>query len=409
MIGVIRGGLEVWYCAFNRNGHEQTGMRNDLRSLVLALAISFSALTAPAPAQTQVQTRAPAPAAAPATTVTTIARGLEHPWAVAFLPDGRFLVTERPGRMRVIEADGTVGAPVSGVPTVFASGQGGLLDVVLSPDFVRDRTIFFTFAEPRGAGTSTTSVARATLAANGNRLDGVRVLFRQHPQASGGLHFGSRIAIARDGHLFVVLGERYQMRLAQDVSTHYGKVIRITRDGGIPEGNATNLGVAAQKEIWSLGHRNMQSAAIHPVTGKLWTVEHGARGGDEINIPEAGKNYGWPVITYGIDYSGAKIGEGTAKAGMEQPIYYWDPSIAPSGMAFYTSDAVPAWKGNLFVGALAGRHLSRLVLEGERVVAEQRLLTDLGERIRDVRAGADGALYLVTDAADGRLLRVTAR
>jgi aldose sugar dehydrogenase len=374
-------------------------------------ACAAALVSIPTLAGAQVQTRAPAPAAtvSPQTTVTTIARGLEHPWAVALLPDGRFLVTERPGRMRIIEANGTLGAPLSGVPNVFASGQGGLLDVVLSADFVRDRTIFFTFAEPRGVGTSTTSVARATLPANGNRLDGVRVLFRQHPGASGGLHFGSRIAIARDGNLFVALGERYQMRFSQDVTTHYGKVVRITPDGRVPDGNATTLGASAQKEIWSLGHRNVQAAAIHPGTGKLWTVEHGARGGDEINVPEVGKNYGWPVITYGIDYSGTKIGEGRAKDGMEQPIYYWDPSIAPSGMAFYTSDAVPAWKGNLFVGALAGRHMTRIVLDGEKIVAEQRLLTDLGERIRDVRAGSDGALYLVTDSGDGRLLKVTAK
>ena len=357
------------------------------------------------------QTRAPEPKDKSPVKVETVARGLVHPWALQFLPDGRMLVTERPGRLRLVTREGRLSQPIAGVPAVFATGQGGLLDVALDPSFATSGTLYLSYAEPRGAGTAGTTVARAKLVATsgGGRLDEAKVIFRQQPQTSGGLHFGSRIAIARDGNLFVTLGERYQRDRAQDLTAHYGKVVRITPDGGVPKDNPVRAGKDMQPEIWSHGHRNPQSAAIHPVTGKLWTVEHGARGGDEINIPQAGKNYGWPVITYGIDYSGTKIGEGTRKEGLEQPIYYWDPSIAPSGMAFYTGDLMPAWKGNLFVGALAGQHLARLVLDGETVVAEERLLEREGERIRDVRQGPDGALYLLTDHPEGRILRVTAQ
>ena len=368
------------------------------------------ALMAPGLALAQ-QTRAPEPAQKSRVKVETVARGLVHPWALQFLPDGRMLVTERPGRLRLVTREGRISPAITGVPPVFANGQGGLLDVALDPSFATSGTIYLSYAEPRGAGTAGTSVARAKLVTSGDggRLDDAKVIFRQQPQTSGGLHFGSRIAIARDGNLFVTLGERYQRDKAQDLTVHYGKVVRITPDGGVPKDNPVRAGRDIQPEIWSHGHRNPQSAAIHPVTGKLWTVEHGARGGDEINIPQAGKNYGWPVITYGIDYTGTKIGEGTRKDGLEQPIYYWDPSIAPSGMAFYTGDLMPAWKGNLFVGALAGQHLARLVLDGERVVAEERLLATEGERIRDVRQGPDGALYALTDHPEGRILRITAQ
>jgi aldose sugar dehydrogenase len=334
-----------------------------------------------------------------------------HPWGLQFLPDGRMLVTERPGRLRIVGRDGVLSEPIANVPIVFGTGQGGLLDVALDPAFAETGVIYFTFAEPRGAGTAGTSVARAKLVSSrtGARLDDVSVIFRQQPQTSGGLHFGSRIAIARDGNLFVALGERYQRDRAQDLTTHYGKVVRIGPNGGAAKANPVLAGKDVQPELWSYGHRNPQSAAIHPVTGNLWMVEHGARGGDEINIPQAGKNYGWPIITYGRDYTGARIGDGTAKDGLEQPIYYWDPSIAPSGMAFYTGDLMPKWKGNLFVGALAGQHLARLVLDGEKVVGEEKLLIDEGERIRDVRQGPDGALYLLTDHPEGRVLRVTGR
>jgi glucose/arabinose dehydrogenase len=371
----------------------------------VALFGALLALASPAAAE---QTRAPAHRTKQAIKVETFARGLEHPWGIAFLPDGRALVTERPGRLRLIGRDGRVSAPLMGVPAVAASGQGGLLDVALSPDFASSKAIFMSYAEPRETGGSATSVARARLEPEGDsgRLDDVKVILRQQPATSGSMHFGSRLAFARDGNLFVTLGERANRDKAQDLGTHYGKVVRIRPDGAVPPDNPFVGKAGAQPEIWSYGHRNPQSAAIHPATGKLWTVEHAARGGDEVNIPLAGKNYGWPVITYGRDYSGAKIGEGTAKAGMEQPVYYWDPSIAPSGMAFYAGNLFPEWKGNLFVGALRGAALHRLVLDGESVVGEEVLLGDIGERIRDVRSGPDGALWLLTDSGNGRVLRL---
>jgi aldose sugar dehydrogenase len=375
---------------------------------VAALTIVAGTLAASQPAATQI-TNAPAQKTKQAVKVEAFASGLVHPWGLAFLPDGRLLVTERPGRMRVVAKDGKLSPTLQGVPPVLAAGQGGLLDVALSPDFASSRLIYFSYSEPRSAGLNGTSVARAklTLDADGGRLDGLEVIFRQEPAAGGAMHFGSRLAFARDGNLFVTLGERSHSKdRAQDLRTHFGKVVRIRPDGSVPPDNPFVNKSDARPEIWSYGHRNPQSAAINPASGKLWTVEHGARGGDEVNIPQAGKNYGWPVITYGRDYTYLPIGEGTAKAGMEQPIYYWDPSIAPSGMAFYTGNLFPEWKGNLFVGALAGRALHRLVLDGERVVGEEALLRDLGERIRDVRSGPDGALWLLTDNPQGRILRV---
>jgi aldose sugar dehydrogenase len=337
----------------------------------------------------------------------TFAKGLEHPWGLAFLPDGRLLVTERPGRMRLIGKDGRLSQPLEGVPAVVARGQGGLLGIALSPDFQSSGLVFFSYAEPREAGKNGTTVARAELVvgADGGRLENVQVIFRQEPAYASNNHFGSRIVFARDGSLFVTLGERFAARdQAQVPSNHLGKLVRIMPDGSPYSGNPKRDGW--RPEIWSIGHRNVQAAALHPGTGKLWTIEHGARGGDEVNIPEAGKNYGWPVISYGRNYDLTKIGIGTQKEGMEQPVYYWDPSIAPSGAAFYTGDVFPEWKGNLFVGALAGQALHRLVLEGEKVVGEEALLTDLRERIRDVRMGPDGALWLLTDNPDGRVLRV---
>jgi aldose sugar dehydrogenase len=340
--------------------------------------------------------------------IETYAKGLAYPWGMAFLPDGRLLVTERPGRMRLVAKDGRLSPPLKNVPPVFSTRQGGLLDVALSPDFESSRLILISYSEPRGGGGSATSVARAKLEIDGDgaRLEDVKVIFRQQPASGGPMHFGSRLAFARDGNLFVTLGERFQREKAQDLGTHYGKVVRIRPDGSVPADNPFVGKAGAKPEIWSYGHRNVQAGAIHPATGKLWTVEHGARGGDEVNIPLAGRNYGWPVITYGMDYSGAKIGVGTAKAGMEQPVYYWDPSIAPSGMAFYTGNLFPEWKGNMLVGALRGQALHRLVLDGEKVVGEEVLLRDLGERIRDVRSGPDGALWLLTDSPDGRVLRL---
>jgi len=335
--------------------------------------------------------------------VVTMAQGLDHPWGLAFLPDGRLLVTERAGRMRIIERDGKVGTPLANVPAVVAQGQGGLLDVLLDRQFATNRTLYVSYSEP-GEGGAGTSVARARLGAAG--LEDLRVIFRQSPKVRGGLHFGSRIVQARDGNLFVTLGERYQRDRAQELGNHLGKLVRIRPDGQVPPDNPFVGRAGALPEIWSYGHRNVQGAALHPGTGDLWTVEHGAQGGDEINRPQAGRNHGWPVITYGRDYSGASIGEGTAKAGMEQPLHYWDPSIAPSGLAFYDSDVIPGWKGSLLVGSLKFRLLSRLEIDGNRIVREERLLQGLNERLRDVRVGPDGLVYLLTDSSDGKVLRL---
>lgn len=335
--------------------------------------------------------------------VVTVARGLEDPWGLQFLPDGRMLVTERRGRVRIVTASGDVSPPLAGVPAVTSLGQGGLLDVALAPDFGSSQTIYLSYAEPGedGAGTA---VARARLTQAG--LEQVEVIFRQLPKVGGGSHFGSRLVFSRDGHLFVTLGERFQRDQAQNLSVHLGKVVRLLPDGTIPPDNPFVDRPDARPEIWSYGHRNPQGAALHPVTGALWTTEHGAMGGDEINIPAPGRNYGWPVISYGKDYVGTSIGEGTARPGMEQPVYYWDPSIAPSGMVFYTGDRFPEWRGDLFVGSLKFGLLVRLRLEGNAVVAEERLLDGLRERVRDVRQGPDGYLYLLTDSPEGRILRV---
>lgn len=343
---------------------------------------------------------------APKLQAVTVARGLEHPWGLAFLPDGRMLVSERPGRLRLVARDGAVSAPLKGVPAVFASGQGGLLDVVLHPAFATNQWVYLVYAEsdPQQASLAGTAVARGKLV--GEQLQGVQVLFRQQPKVAGGNHFGARLAFAPDGRFFLAMGERFQRDRAQNPMEHLGKVVRLQDDGRVPPDNPFVRKPGYQPEIWSLGHRNVQGAAIHPQSGQLWTAEHGAQGGDEINTPKAGRNYGWPVITYGRNYGGGKIGEGTAKDGMEQPRHYWDPSIAPSGMAFYTGNRYPGWRGSLLVGALRGQHVARLSLDGERVVAEEKLLTDLGRRVRDVRQGPDGWVYLLTDAADGEVLRL---
>jgi glucose/arabinose dehydrogenase len=350
--------------------------------------------------------RSPTPPPIPAPVrVQTVARGLDHPWALAFLPDGRMLVTERSGQLRVVESSGRVSEPLAGVPPVAARGQGGLLDVSLDPSFTETRLVYLSYSEPGDGGTAGTAVARGRLGAG--RLDDLHVIYRQQPKVSGGNHFGSRLVFARDGTLFVTQGDRFGHReKAQDLSSGLGKIVRVNRDGTVPRDNPFVGRDGARPEVWSYGHRNVQAAALHPETGQLWTVEHGARGGDELNHPEAGKNYGWPVITYGVDYSGAKIGEGTAKPGMEQPVYYWDPVIAPSGMVFYTSDRYPGWKGSAFIGSLRPGLLVRLTLENGRVAREERYLGEVGARIRDVRQGPDGLLYLLTDAADGRLLRL---
>lgn len=335
--------------------------------------------------------------------VVTVAKGLEEPWSLAWLPDGRMLVTEKTGQMRIVAKDGAVSKPIKGVPKVATSGQGGLLDVILDPDFATSKKIYFSYSERTSDGQGT-AVASATL--DGLALKDKKVLFRQAPKSSGGRHYGSRLVIARDGNLFITLGDRGERDTVQNTKIHRGQVIRIRTDGSVPDDNPFVGKKGYRPETFSLGHRNPQGAALHPETGKLWVNEHGPAGGDEVNVVEAGRNYGWPVISYGKHYSGAKIGVGTKKSGMEQPVHYWDPSIAPSGMAFYTGDKFPKWKGNLFVGALGHQTVVRLTLDGEKVVGEERILDDLGERIRDVRMSPDGYIYLLTDDHDGRILRL---
>ena len=337
--------------------------------------------------------------------LTTVASGLEAPWGLAFLPDGRMLVTERPGRLRLVSDSGQLSAPLEGVPRVFAMGQGGLLDVALDPGFGENRTLYLSYSEPVD-GKARTAVARARLA--GDRLEDVSVIFRQEPAVDARHHFGSRLVFDREGRLYVTMGDRGTQRdSAQDLGTHIGTVVRINPDGSAPADNPFAGREGAKAEIWSFGHRNIQGAALHPATGELWTHEHGPRGGDEINIARAGLNYGWPVITYGREYHGPKIGEGTAKAGMEQPLHYWVPSIAPSGMAFYTADAIPGWKGNLLVGALAAMQVARLELGPDNTVKHEERIA-IAERVRDVRQGPDGAVYLLTDMGPGsKILRLT--
>jgi glucose/arabinose dehydrogenase len=380
-----------------------------MRSLILSILTAGVAACGPAGIESHAQQpalRSPTPDATPGVVrAEVIADGLEHPWGLAMLPDGRFLVTERPGRLRIVGSDGTLSAPLAGVPEVAAVGQGGLLDVTLAPDFAESRLVYLSFSEPGDGGTASTAVARGRLGERG--LEDVRVIYRQVPKVQSRGHYGSRVVFDRDGRLFVTQGDRMNQRpLVQDLTTGIGKIMRINADGSVPEDNPFVGRDGALPEIWSYGHRNVQAAALHPETGQLWTVEHGARGGDELNHPEAGKNYGWPVITYGVDYSGERIGEGTAREGMEQPVYYWDPVIAPSGMVWYTGDAFPGWRGSVLIGSLTPGALVRLVVEEGRVVREERYLGELGVRFRDVQQGADGLLYAVTDEEDGQLLRL---
>jgi aldose sugar dehydrogenase len=336
--------------------------------------------------------------------VTPVATGINHGWGFVFLPDNRILLTERDGAMRIVGADGKLSAPLQGVPAVVARGQGGLLDVTLSPDFAKDGLVYFSFSEA-GDGGAGTAVARGRLAATA--LENVQVIWRQQPKVDGNNHFGSRIVFRGDGTMFVTLGDRFSHReKVQDLGTTVGKVVRINADGSAPRDNPFVNRSGARPEIWSYGHRSVQAAALHPQTRELWTIEHGARGGDELNNPQAGKNYGWPVITYGVDYSGVKIGEGTAKPGMEQPVYYWDPVIAPSGALFYTGQAFSQWQGDLFVGSMNPGGLVRLDLENGRVREETRYLGELRERFRDIQQGSDGLLYVLTDAPRGRLLKL---
>lgn len=336
--------------------------------------------------------------------VVTLIEGLEHPWSLAFLPDGRMLVSERPGRLRLIENGRLHPEPIAGLPPIRAHGQGGLFDVVLHPDYRRNGWIYFSYAGPGPDLTSGTELARGRL--KGHRLEDVEVLFRMTPKRSSGQHFGGRIVFDRAGFAYLTLGDRGDMQEAQNLANHLGTVIRLHDDGRVPLDNPYVGRAGVQPEIFSHGHRNIQGAALHPVTGVLWTHEHGPQGGDEINILRPGVNYGWPVITYGVQYgSGARIGEGTHKPGMAQPLYQWTPSIAPSGLTFYQGAAFPRWQGDLFLGSLRSRMLVRLRLDGERVIDEERLLVGM-DRIRDVRVGPDGLIYLLTDAPRGRVLRL---
>jgi glucose/arabinose dehydrogenase len=337
--------------------------------------------------------------------VVIVTRGLEYPWGLAFLPDGRRLVTERPGRLRLVAADGALDPqPIEGLPSIAVHGQGGLLDVALHPQFTENGLVYLSYTA-RGEGGIGTEVARGRL--TDHRLERVEVLFRQQPKSGGGRHFGSRLVFDRQGYLYITMGDRGEMERAQSLDDLAGKIARLHDDGRIPADNPFVSRAGARPEIYSLGNRNVQGAALHPVTGELWSHEHGPQGGDEVNVIRAGRNYGWPVITYGVEYGiGTPIGEGTHKPGMEQPLHVWTPSIAPSGMAFYTGERFPRWRGDLFVGALRGQMLVRLRFDGERQVREERLLQDRLGRIRDVRAGPDGYLYLLTDTRDGVIARL---
>ena len=342
--------------------------------------------------------------------VTTIVKGLDHPWALAFLPDRQgMLVTERPGNLRVVSADGKLSGPLSGVPTVWAKGQGGLLDVVLSPDFKRDRTVYLSYAEGGGeGGKAGTAVGRGQLSEDLTALRNFKVIFRQEPKLSVGNHFGSRLVFDRDGYLFITLGENNDRPTAQDLDKLQGKVVRIYPDGKVPDDNPFVGQSGVRPEIWSYGQRNPQGAALNPWTGVLWENEHGPRGGDEVNVIERGKNYGWPLATHGINYSGQPIpeAEGKTAEGTVAPRHVWEKSPGLSGMAFYDADRFKPWQHNVFIGALVTQELIRLQFDGDRVVHEERLMGELNKRIRDVRQGPDGYLYVLTDEDDGVLYKV---
>jgi glucose/arabinose dehydrogenase len=361
------------------------------------------------------QTDAPEQKLGVAFDVVTVAEGLQNAWGMAFLPGGKILITERPGRLRVLGTDGKLSEPVAGLPPVLARGQGGLLDVALDPAFAKNNLIYWSYAEPKENNENNTAVARGKFVDDpaAPRVDDVQVIYHQTPSLASNLHFGSRLVFGRDGTLFVTQGDRSIIpgrMQAQKMDSGIGKLVRINADGSIPKDNPFVGKEGVRPEIWSFGHRNIQAAALNPATGEIWEIEHGTRGGDEINIARKGKDYGWPTIAYGIEYQGGQITGGIQQqAGMEQPIYYWDPIIGPSGMTFYTGSLFPQWKGNLFVGGHGTRDLVRLTLDGEKITGEERLLKDLQpkpEAIRDVRTGPDGAIYILTDSATGRLLKL---
>jgi glucose/arabinose dehydrogenase len=399
----------------------QTTLRFALAPLALSLSLSAcsNADLQPSAAVASASAAASAPAATtrqpPASTIsselgeitlTTVASGLENPWAIGFLPDGRALITERPGRMRLLSADGQLSAPLTGVPAVVAEGQGGLFDVQAAPDFATSQRIYFSYSEPGEGKLASTAVAHARLTDTG--LEDVQVIFSQMPKLDTRHHFGSRLVFDDAGHVFITLGDRGVRPTAQDLGSHMGGVIRVNLDGSVPADNPFSGTEGALPEFWSYGHRNQQGAALNPKTGALWTHEHGPKGGDEINIPQPGKNYGWPIATFGINYSGDAIPEATGSSakGTEQPHHYWPVSPGVSGMAFYDNARFPAWQNSLFVGALAQRALIRLSLDGDAITGEERLLEDLSLRVRDVRVGPDGAVYVVTDEVDGRVLKL---
>ena len=383
---------------------------NALPGLLLSIACLSAGCAMPGPVQAGPAVCCNAQAGTVSIAAEVIAGGLQRPWGMAFLPDGSILVTERAGTLRRI-VGGEVSAPIEGVPAVLASGQGGLLDIALDPDYAENQTIYLSLAEADENGRAGTAVVRARLADDYRQLQNRKTIFRANKKSSGGRHFGSRLRFAADKTLFVTLGDRGTQLRAQDPFDHAGSVVRIARDGSIPADNPYADGKGALPEIWSIGHRNPQGAAIHPLTGELWTLSHGAAGGDEINNPQAGGNYGWPLSSYGSNYSGRGFEQGAEAMGMEQPAYYWDPSIAPSGLAFYLPEPslakIPAWRGSLLAGALKAQHLSRLVFNTDNSVREERYLVGEFGRIRDVRTGPDGAVWLLTDSADGKLIRLT--
>jgi glucose/arabinose dehydrogenase len=377
-----------------------------MRFIVLLAAMLLVARVAPAASEQF-------PSSAGSLTVETVAGGLVHPWALAFLPDGNMLVTERPGRMRIVTRGGRLSPPLAGVPKAYVASQAGLQDVILANDFANSRNIFFCYVEPYQGG-GRIAVAHARLLEGKRLVDGtpprliaVKTIFRQQGPAGHGYNIGCRIVQARDGNLFVTLGDHFTAELAQQLDNHIGKIVRIKPDGGAPPDNPFVGKKGALPEIWAYGVRNPEGLAINPADGKLWEQEHGPKGGDEINIIEKGGNYGWPVVSFGVNYDGSPVGQGKQHhAGMVDPVWHWTPSIAPSGMTFYTGDLFPGWKGSLFNGALKFMLISRLMLDGDKVVKEERMLQGLHERIRDVRQGPDGALYLLTDNGAGRILRV---
>ncbi|PLC50926.1 oxidoreductase [Pollutimonas subterranea] len=376
-----------------------------LRSLLVAAVLPLLAWQA----QAQAQATQRFPSEKGEIVVTELLTGLDHPWSIAFLPDDAgALITEKSGDLRLWKNDAGLSEPISGVPDVYARSQGGLLDVVLAPDFAQNRRVYLSYAEKGDDGKAGTAVGYGVLSADGRKLENFTVIFRQTPKLSNGAHFGSRLVFDRQGYLFIALGENNQRSTSQDLDKLQGKLVRLHPDGRVPDDNPFVGNAQARPEIWSYGHRNQQGAALNPSTGKLWTHEHGARGGDEINIPEAGKNYGWPLATHGVDYSGSAIPEakGAHVDGTEQPIHYWKVSPAISGMAFYDARRYPAWQQSLFIGALKDKALIRLELDGDKVVHEERLLGPLNDRIRDVRVGPDGYVYVLTDASRGRLLKI---